>query len=129
MGCHRLRPASGCLSCRSSSHERARALAHPLDSLINEILGEAQKRGELDNLPGAGKPLELEGTPQNAVLGRLAKEANVMPPVVVLKQKIAESKARLAALAGEEERKAEMKVLADLEMRLALEIEAFRRFG
>ena len=104
-------------------------MAHPLESLIDEILGEAQKRGEMDDLPGAGKPLKFDGSPQDAVLGRLAKEANVKPPVVVLKEQIAEAKARLAGLVDEADRKAEMKVLADLEMRLALEIEAFNRYG
>jgi len=104
-------------------------MAHPLDSLINEILSKAEKRGELDNLSGEGKPLDLDGKPEDVVLGRLVKEGNIKPPVVMLKEKIAESKSRLAGLSDEGERKAEMKVLADLELRLALEIEAFNRFG
>lgn len=104
-------------------------MAHPLDSLINDIVGAAQERGDLDNLPGQGKPLDLDGKPQDVVLGRLMKESKVKPVMVVLKEKIAVSKARLAELTDGDARKAEMAVLADLEMRLALEIEAFKRLG
>ena len=44
-------------------------------------------------------------------------------------EKILDSKARLKTLNDPAERKAEMKVLADLQMRLAMEKEAYRRFG
>ncbi|WP_411890069.1 DnaJ family domain-containing protein [Yoonia sp. SDW83-1] len=102
---------------------------HPLISLIDQKIAEAEKQGQFDNLPGAGKPLEHLGKPKDALLDRMAKEADVKSPMVVLKEQIAASKTRLKGLTNQAARKAEMKTLADLQMRLALEIEAVKRFG
>ena len=45
---------------------------------------EAQRNGEFDNLPGKGKPLELEdlsGVPEDLRIGyHVLKNANVLPP-------------------------------------------------
>ena len=45
---------------------------------------EAQRNGEFDNLPGKGKPLELEdlsGVPENLRIGyHVLKNAHVLPP-------------------------------------------------
>ncbi|MEJ6404470.1 DnaJ family domain-containing protein [Yoonia sp. 2307UL14-13] len=102
---------------------------HPLISLIDQQIEAARRRGEFDNLPGAGKPLDLTGDPKDALLDRMAKDAEVRSPVGVLREQIAASKARLADLTDPDQRKAEMKILADLQTRLAVEIEAFKRFG
>lgn len=104
-------------------------MAHPLNSLIDMVLGRAEKRGDFDRLEGAGKPLPPVDDPKNAVMNRMMRESKVKPPVVVLKEEIAASRARLAELTDETERRAEMKVMADLQTRLAMEMEAFRRFG
>lgn len=102
---------------------------HPLISLIDQKIAEAEKQGQFDNLPGVGKPLEHLGDPKDALLDRMAKEADVKSPMVVLKEQIAASRTRLRGLTDQDARKAEMKILADLQMRLALEIETFKRFG
>ena len=42
------------------------------ESLIDEIIREAMEKGEFDNLPGKGKPLDLEAyfaTPADVRLG------------------------------------------------------------
>lgn len=104
-------------------------MSHPLSHLIDRALGRAEAAGELENLPGAGKPIPKHEGPGDPVLNRLMTESKVKPPVVVLKEEIAASRERLAALVDEGARKAEMKVLADLQTRLALEMEAFRKFG
>ena len=44
---------------------------HPLSGLIDQIVQNAEKRGDFDNLPGAGKPLPHLDDPQNAVLNRM----------------------------------------------------------
>ncbi len=102
---------------------------HPLISLIDQKIAAAEKEGQFDNLSGAGKPLAGLGDPKDALLDRLTKEAEVKSPIVVLKEQIEAAKRRLSGLTDEGARKAEMKVLADLQTRLALEIEAFKRFG
>ena len=104
-------------------------MSHPMMSLIDQIIQAAEKRGEFEDLPGAGKPLPEERNPADAVLNRLMTEHRAKPLVVTLKQDIAATRAHLAALTDPELRKAQMKVLADLELRLALEMEAIRRYG
>ncbi len=102
---------------------------HPLISLIDQKIAAAEKEGQFDNLPGAGKPPEHLGDPKDALLDRLSREAAVKSLMVVLKEQIAASKTRLRGLTDQDARKAEMKTLADLQTRLALEIEAVKRFG
>lgn len=102
---------------------------HPLSSLIDQIVADAEKRGDFDDLPGAGQPLPHLDDPQNAVLNRMMKEADAKSPVVILRQQILESSARLKALTDPAARKDEMARLAELQMKLAIEMEAFRKYG
>ena len=104
-------------------------MAHPLDSLIDQIVANAARRGDFDNLPGAGKPLPAVDNPQDAVLSRLMKEAEATSPVVVIRRQILAAQERLNTLTDPEARKAEMRVIADLQTRLAIEMEAFRKYG
>lgn len=102
---------------------------HPLSGLIDQIVQNAERRGDFDNLPGAGKPLPHLDDPQNAVLNRMMKEADAKSPVVVLRRQIIASQDRLKALTDEVARKAEMLVLSELHTKLAIEMEAFRKYG
>ncbi len=102
---------------------------HPLSSLIDQIVQNAERRGDFDDLPGAGKPLPHLDDPQNAVLNRMMKEADAKSPVMVLRQQILASHARLKELTDETERKAEMRHQAELQTKLAIEMEAFRKYG
>lgn len=102
---------------------------HPLETLIDRIVANSARRGELDNLPGAGKPLTDAHLGKDAVLNRLMTENQAKPQAVVLNEQIHKSRARLQILTAPDERKAEMKVLADLRMRYALELEATRKYG
>ncbi|MCG3266842.1 DnaJ family domain-containing protein [Yoonia sp. I 8.24] len=102
---------------------------HPLSSLIDQIVQNAEKRGDLDNLAGAGKPLPAVDRPQDAVLNRIMAEADAKSPVVILRQQILASQERLKTLTAEAARKEEMLVLSELHTKLALEMEAFRKYG
>ncbi|MEP3280398.1 MAG: DUF1992 domain-containing protein [Stappiaceae bacterium] len=73
-------------------------MSHPLSFMIESILRRSEKNGELENLPGAGKPLERLDNPQDAVLNKLLKEAGAKPPIVMLKEEINEAQARLKTL-------------------------------
>ena len=88
---------------------------------------DAQADGTLEKLPGFGKPLDLSRDPYEAMLERLHGAAKTRPKAVTLKDQISESTARLAGRVDEAERRAEMKVLADLQTRLAIEMESLRR--
>ena len=101
----------------------------PLSSLIDQIVQNADRRGAFDDLPGAGKPLPHLDDPQNAVLKRMRKEADVKSPVIVLRQQILASQARLKDLTEEDARIAEMAHLSELQMKLSIEMEAFHKYG
>ncbi len=102
---------------------------HPLSSLIDQIVQNAEKRGEFDDLPRAGNPLPHLDDPQNAVLNRMMQEADAKSPVVVLRRQILECQETLQALTDENARKAEMTRLSELHTKLAIEMEAFRKYG
>jgi len=102
---------------------------HPLQSHIDRIVAAAEKRGELDNLPGAGKPLTDTRDPHDALISRLMSEASVKHPIAVIREQLTEARATLATLSDDDDRRAEMLHIADLELKLALELEALRRYG
>lgn len=104
-------------------------MTHPLSSLIDQIVQKAHSRGDLDDLPGAGKPLAHLDDPQNAVLNRMMQEADAKSPVVVLRLQIIDAQERLKMLTNEKARKAEMLCLSELHTKLAIEMEAFRKYG
>ncbi len=88
----------------------------------------AQAEGQFDNLAGAGKPLPRHGGDDVEAAGfRIMAEAGVVPREIALRKAVAAQRERLqAAVAGE--RRAEMAKLAALELRLAIEEEARRKY-
>ena len=101
---------------------------HPLMSLIDQQIAKAQAEGQFEDLAGAGKPLDLTGNAADAVLSRMMQEADATSPLVELKRQIAHAQACLPRLAGEA-RHIAMTELADMQMKLAMEIERFRKHG
>ena len=68
---------------------------------IEEQIGEAQKRGEFDNLPGAGKPLHLEKNVfagDKALAYSLLKNNQLAPPEIERAKEIDAGLARTEAL-------------------------------
>lgn len=61
---------------------------HPLLDLINQKIAEAERNGEFDNLPGAGKPLPECDDPENALLNRVIKENGGVPEFVTLSREL-----------------------------------------
>lgn len=104
-------------------------MTHPLESLIDQIVENAQKRGDFENLPGAGKPLAHLDDPQNAVLTRMMQEADAKSPVVVLRSQILDAQEKLKGLTDADDHKAMQLRLSELHTKLAIEMEAFRRYG
>lgn len=104
-------------------------MAHPLDAMIKNAIREAQARGEFDNLAGAGKPIDNKANPADAVMDRLMKESKAAPPAVLLQQEIAACRDRLKNSSDEKARRQEQKNLSDLQTRLAIELEAARKYG
>ncbi len=90
----------------------------------------AEAEGKLSNLKGAGKPLPKrgDGDHADAVGFRMMAEAGALPEEMRLKKELAEARQRLAAAKGDDAKRAASSIVADLEMRLAIQEEARRRF-
>jgi hypothetical protein len=91
-------------------------------ALVEERIQEAIRRGDFDNLPGAGHPLELDDdalVPPEVRIGyRILKNAGLVPPELLERREIAELEFSLGGLADVEERKRALAKLAVLRTRL-----------
>lgn len=94
------------------------------DILAEQRIVDAIGRGELDNLPGAGQPIDLAEdplVPEDMQLAcRILKNAGFAPPQVTTRREIAELQAQLELL-GEEARSQAVKRLSLLMLRLSME--------
>jgi hypothetical protein len=76
--------------------------------IIEQRILEAQERGEFDNLPGHGKPLDLEGdsnVPEDLRLAyKILKNADCLPQELQEKKEIRQMEDLLASLPDEKER-------------------------
>ena len=81
-----------------------------LDQIVEEIIRDAMARGEFDNLPGRGKPLDLDAyfaLPEEQRLAyTLLKNAGYVPEEVDLLRGMKALKDQLAACSNEAERQA-----------------------
>ena len=98
--------------------------------LSERQIRKAQAEGQLDNLRGAGMPLQSDGASSsaNAVGFRIMAEAGALPPEISLKKECDAKRAELAALTDPAARKEAMAALATLEMRYAMAVEARRKY-
>lgn len=59
---------------------------NPFQEVVEQRIREAQERGEMDNLPGQGRPMDLDDdgmVPEELRAGyRLLKNANCLPPEI-----------------------------------------------
>jgi hypothetical protein len=91
------------------------------DAIAEERIQEAMRRGAFDNLPGAGKPLELDDDllvpPELRIANRILKNAGCVPPELLERRELAELEATLPGL-DEEARKRAIAKLAVMRARL-----------
>lgn len=102
-------------------------MPHPLQFLIDQRLGEAAGKGEFDDLPGSGKPIPDLDVTRDPVLDRLMKEAGAHSPAVLLSKEIKTAEQELNNMTDPAERVAKQRALADLRLKIAIEIEAARK--
>lgn len=97
--------------------------------LAEQQIRKAQLEGQFDNLKGAGKPLPAEGDGSADAVGyRIMAEAGALPEEIRLKNEVARQQDILTTTTDPADRKRQMAILADLQMRLAICEEARRRF-
>jgi hypothetical protein len=81
-----------------------------LTRIAEERIHEAQQRGLFDNLPGKGKPIQLDdmsGVPEDLRMAyRIMKNAHVLPPEVELQKEINSLQDLLKYVEEDGERKA-----------------------
>jgi len=102
-----------------------------LDQVVEAIIKEAMQRGEFENLPGQGKPLDLTTyfeTPEEVRLAYTAlKNAGMVPEEIDLLQEIATLKEQLGNAHPEEERRRIKKLMSDKQLQYNLLMERRRR--
>jgi hypothetical protein len=80
-----------------------------LESIVERRIAEAMANGAFDDLPGAGKPLDLDDdalVPEELrVAHRILKNAGFLPPAVAVRCEIADAAALLRRAADDCERR------------------------
>jgi DnaJ family protein C protein 28 len=82
--------------------QNARRLRGRVGSYVEEMIRDAQERGEFDNLPGAGKPLQLQPRNEaddNAMAYGILKQSGHVPPEIQILQQIDGDLARANTMA------------------------------
>ena len=98
---------------------------------IEELIKQAIAKGEFDDLPGKGKPLDLNAhfeTPEHLRMGySMLKGADFVPEEVLILKEMAELRAELKSC-GEEKRRLELsKALQEKSLGYSLLMERARR--
>ncbi len=93
-----------------------------VEAVVEERIQEAMRRGDFDNLPGAGKPLDLDDDPlvpaEVRAAYRILKNAGFVPPEVLERREIADLEGALAELVDVAARKRALARLAVLRTHL-----------
>jgi hypothetical protein len=100
---------------------------HPLIDLISARIAEAERNGDFDNLPGAGRPLPPCDDPENALLNRVMRENAAEPEFVTLSRKLRALREELAGEGDRDRRIAIMKDMSMMEARIDLARRAWVR--
>jgi len=102
-----------------------------LDKAVEAIIREAMERGEFDDLPGKGKPIDLTAyfeTPEEVrVANSVLKNAGMTPREVDLLKEIAELKQVLAALLDEGRKQEIRRQIQQKQLEFSLMMERLRK--
>ena len=101
------------------------------DKIVEALIKEAQERGEFDDLPGKGKPIDLTAyfeTPEDVrVAQSVLKNAGMTSPEVQLLKEIAELRQLHAAFVDEKKKEEIQKKIQDKQMEFNLTMERQKR--
>ncbi len=101
------------------------------DRIVEALIKEAQERGEFDNLPGKGKPIDLSAyfeTPEEVRLAQsVLKNAGMTSPEVQLLKEIAELRQLLEAVTDETKKQEIRKRIEQKQMEFNLMMERQKR--
>jgi DnaJ-like protein len=101
------------------------------DRIVEALIKDAQERGEFDNLPGKGKPIDLTAyfeTPEELRLAQsVLKNAGITSPEVQLLQEIAELRQVQAVLTDEVKKREIRKQIQEKQIEFNLMMERQKR--
>ena len=101
------------------------------DKIVEAIIREAQERGDFDNLPGKGKPIDLSAyfdTPEDVRNAySMLRNAGMVPVEVELLQEIAALKERLATTDEEQEQNRILKIIREKQLQFNVMMERQKR--
>ena len=101
------------------------------DKVVEALIREAQERGEFDNLPGKGKPIDLSTyfeMPEEIRLAQsVLKNAGMTSPEVQLLKEIAELRQVSAAVVDEEKKAKLQKQIQQKQIEFSLMMERQRK--
>ena len=100
------------------------------DQLAESQIRKAQAEGQMDDLKGKGAPLPRNPSAgdANAVGFRIMSDAGVVPEEINLRKALQVQQAAVQQAGNPEDQRREMRKLSDLQLRLAIQEEARRRF-
>ena len=98
-----------------------------LDKIVEEMIKKAQERGEFDDLPGKGKPIDLteyfEMPEEVRVAQAMLKNAGMAPREVDLLKEIAELRQLLARVVDEKKKVEIQKQIQEKQIEFSLMLE------
>jgi uncharacterized protein YutE (UPF0331/DUF86 family) len=98
-----------------------------LDKIVEEMIKKAQERGEFDNLPGKGKPIDLteyfEMPEEVRVAQAMLKDAGMAPREVDLLKEIAGLRQVLARVVDEKKKVEIQKQIQEKQIEFSLMLE------
>jgi hypothetical protein len=98
---------------------------------VDEKIKEAMAKGEFDNLPGKGKPLDLDAyfaTPEHLRMGySILKSANLLPEEMDLLKQIEDLRKSLDSCSNQIEKRAIQKQLSEKLTNFNLRMERLRK--
>ena len=98
-----------------------------LDKIVEEMIKKAQERGEFDDLPGKGKPIDLteyfEMPEDVRVAQSMLKNAGMAPREVDLLKEIAGLRQVLASVVNEEKKQEIQKKIQEKQIEFSLMLE------
>jgi len=103
------------------------------DKIVEAMIREAQERGEFDNLPGKGKPIDLNAyfeTPEEVRMAQsVLKNAGMTSLEVMILKEIAELRQILPSLTDEAKKQEVRKQIQQKQIEFNLMMEKHRRHG
>ena len=101
------------------------------EKIVEALIKEAQERGEFDNLPGKGKPIDLTTyfeTPADVrVAQSVLKNAGMTSPEVQLLKEMAKLRQILAAIVDEKKKEEIQKQIQEKQIEFNLMVERQKR--